>query len=412
MAKTYRDVTDNGPLLAEQPPMVVDDSDLDRYEESAESRFSSFERPAFVDRLMRTPIHREVSVLVAAGVIALVGLILYLNRSDAADTDQELGLPESAALGEAGDSAGSGGSVDQASPSTIPLTAEPSGADRSGPGSSSSEPAGADADAGTSDGTAVAVGGSETDGPSFASFGDADDDASQDGDTADGSTSGSTATSAVTSTPSSVPPEQPDDGPATTQASTTTTAAPTTAVPTTQPPTTQPPTTQPPTTQPPTTVDAGLGFRGGHRLPARIEAEFFDTGGSGVSYNDSDQRNVGGAMRPNQSVDVGVADSGRVFVGRTRNNEWLEYTVTVPEDANFYVEVSVASDHNGPGALVVQVDGSRFARLNVRNTGSNDSWERLRSQAKLIPAGTRKIRLNVTGGGRFRLDWFALQQAG
>ncbi len=145
-------------------------------------------------------------------------------------------------------------------------------------------------------------------------------------------------------------------------------------------------------------------------LPGKIQAEHFDADGQGKGYRDLDDVNEGNAgIRQRQGVDVYETQTGEVHVRRTRDGEWLEYTVTVAETGNYYVEVSVSSANNNPGDLVVNVDGQWFARFDVPATGSNRNWEQLQSRAKPIGAGVHVIRLRIVDGGNFGIDWFALR---
>jgi beta-glucosidase len=82
-----------------------------------------------------------------------------------------------------------------------------------------------------------------------------------------------------------------------------------------------------------------------HRLPGRIEAEDYDTGGEGVAYYNTTTGNAGGAYRAD---DIGIqptTDTGGGYnVGWINTGEWLEYTVNVPDPSAIYsVSVRVAS---------------------------------------------------------------------
>src|SRR5262249_14275815 len=77
-------------------------------------------------------------------------------------------------------------------------------------------------------------------------------------------------------------------------------------------------------------------------LPARIEAEDFDSGGEGVAYHDSSGGNNGGAYRQTD-VDIEPSSNGGYDVGWITPGEWLNYTVNVPSPGAYTVWLRVAS---------------------------------------------------------------------
>lgn len=77
---------------------------------------------------------------------------------------------------------------------------------------------------------------------------------------------------------------------------------------------------------------------GSSSLSTRIEAENFDQGENGVSYNDSTPENLGpGSYRVESEVDIqNSSDAGAGSeIGFTAAGEWLQYTLNV-ESAGFY----------------------------------------------------------------------------
>ena len=84
-----------------------------------------------------------------------------------------------------------------------------------------------------------------------------------------------------------------------------------------------------------------------HSIPGTIESEDFDLGGQGIAYLDCDPSNNGGAYRPGEGVDLEAASEGGFNVGWMCANEWLEYTVEVPEGGVYEVEARVASQQTG-----------------------------------------------------------------
>ncbi|HSG29114.1 MAG TPA: carbohydrate-binding protein [Candidatus Krumholzibacterium sp.] len=131
-----------------------------------------------------------------------------------------------------------------------------------------------------------------------------------------------------------------------------------------------------------------------YALPARIEAEDFDTGGEGVAYHDSDSGNNGGQYRATEGVDIeGCADTGGGYnVGWTSPGEWLEYTVDVAAAGIHSIEVRVASSSTG-GTLHIEFGGIDVTGgITVPVTGGWQNWTTVSTTATLS-AGTQVMRV-------------------
>ena len=103
------------------------------------------------------------------------------------------------------------------------------------------------------------------------------------------------------------------------------------------------------------------------RTPARLRVEFedFNPGGQGVGYNDTTPADQGGDGRPGEGVDVRTEDPGLAGVDPytrllfVREGEWLRYTLDVPADWTYRVDVRAGLfDPNVEGAMLdLDVDG-------------------------------------------------------
>jgi carbohydrate binding protein with CBM6 domain len=135
-------------------------------------------------------------------------------------------------------------------------------------------------------------------------------------------------------------------------------------------------------------------------LPATIQAENFDEGGSGVAYHDTTSGNAGGQYR---GTDVDIQDSsdsgGGHNVGWVAASEWLKYTVNVSAAAAYDIEVRVASAGSG-GTFHIEVNGSDITgRLTVPNTGGWQSWTTVRKSGVSLNAGQQVWRLVMDTNG-------------
>jgi hypothetical protein len=130
------------------------------------------------------------------------------------------------------------------------------------------------------------------------------------------------------------------------------------------------------------TSNDGPGRFGGaaHVLPARIEAEDYDTGGQDVGYHDSTPGSEAGfAVYRNDDVDIKVSSAGGHAVGWIRAGEWLDYTVSANTLREFAIKVRLGSalpnrsfhievdgqDVSGPMAVPTVVDWDRYKTVAV-----------------------------------------------
>ncbi|MCQ2226105.1 MAG: carbohydrate-binding protein [Paludibacteraceae bacterium] len=133
-------------------------------------------------------------------------------------------------------------------------------------------------------------------------------------------------------------------------------------------------------------------------IPGTVEAEEYDFGGQGVSYNDKDTENRGAALR-NDGVDVYKGATGYV-VGYNQADEWLNYTVDVKETSKYKVAVSAATD-NANASFQLFIDGKAVTgTISAPNTGSFTSFSNVVARTSEISAGQHVLQLKVVG------DWF------
>jgi len=148
-----------------------------------------------------------------------------------------------------------------------------------------------------------------------------------------------------------------------------------------------------------------------HRAPGIVEAEDFNLGPQLAGYRDSDSREYGTAVSyRNSPVDIWrTVGADGYTIGRTRDGEWLEYTVRFDEAARYRVDLRVASGHADPGAIEVTIDGNRIGQLDVNPRG----WWTFRTlsvgTANINP-GLHKIRLTWKDGAQINLDHLAISE--
>lgn len=133
-------------------------------------------------------------------------------------------------------------------------------------------------------------------------------------------------------------------------------------------------------------------------IPGQIEVENYDEGCSGGSYEDNDIANQGGDYRVN-SVDIDISTSGTTYVGWTGVNEWLEYTVSVDETADYELTIRSASNTDG-GAISLYLDDELIAEnLQLPNTEGWDVWELTTLNNVPLIQGSHVLKIAITEEG-------------
>ena len=139
-------------------------------------------------------------------------------------------------------------------------------------------------------------------------------------------------------------------------------------------------------------------------IPGTIEAEDFDKGGQGISYNDTDTENVIGEYRPNEGVDIGTITPSGYSVGYTSGDEWLEYTVDVAEAKNYDITIHYSSGRAG-GGLKAEVVGDNvlFGNTSLPQTAGWDDYKFVTEKSVYVKEGKQVLRFTVLSNG-FNLD--------
>ena len=152
-------------------------------------------------------------------------------------------------------------------------------------------------------------------------------------------------------------------------------------------------------------------------IPGTVQAEYFDKGGDGVSYHDSNSEKEGndGVFRSDcEGVDIVSGNGGKV-IGYTNTDEWLEYTVNVTKAGYYNYEAVASSGTTGSGFRldVSDIDGlsDLTGNISVPQTADND-WGTYKtiSGRTIAPLkeGEQVIRLTITGSS-CNIDKFTLK---
>ncbi|NOX96530.1 MAG: family 16 glycosylhydrolase [Nitrospirae bacterium] len=138
-------------------------------------------------------------------------------------------------------------------------------------------------------------------------------------------------------------------------------------------------------------------------IPGRIEVEYFDEGGQGVAYNDTDKKNVGAASaKTNFRIKEGVDTSGK-SIGWIYGGEWLKYTVDVKQSGRYTVTVPFSA---GPGSpegvekgIRLEVEGRLVADIMMKGvTGGWGKWITVTRRGVVLPKGRHVLTVRIVGG--------------
>jgi endoglucanase len=140
-----------------------------------------------------------------------------------------------------------------------------------------------------------------------------------------------------------------------------------------------------------------------------IQAVDFDWGRQRVAYYDKDtatyqytpgvntRGNRGGAYR-NDGVDI-QSDSVNTWVFSIEDEEWLQYTVTVPKAGKYNVSFNVSSTSDTGRISLLELDQPLIKEVAVPNTGGEKNWQFTTPQYLFLKKGTLVFRIRADKGG-------------
>lgn len=134
------------------------------------------------------------------------------------------------------------------------------------------------------------------------------------------------------------------------------------------------------------------------RTTTRIEAENFDQGPNGVSYNDTDPGNTGGEYRASSDVDIERTSNGGRNVGFIRAGEWLQYSFVVSANRTYDMRIRYARNPTGSTRMRVSSDGTNLGSSFAAD--STGGWQDYRTLTRRIDLarGEQKFRLTFLDG--------------
>ncbi|WP_036188483.1 carbohydrate-binding protein [Marinimicrobium agarilyticum] len=94
----------------------------------------------------------------------------------------------------------------------------------------------------------------------------------------------------------------------------------------------------------------------------------------------------------------GFNPSGQGNINYNTLGDWGDYSITLPEDGRYRVEVNVASPSSGTLAAEVTIDGVYVGQINISATGGWESYQTFSLDSDFfIGAGTHTVRIKSAG---------------
>lgn len=179
------------------------------------------------------------------------------------------------------------------------------------------------------------------------------------------------------------------------------------------------------------------------KIPGRVECAYYDRGGEGVAYHDSDAKNNGsGALNPadgsylnqfrmNEGVDISYTkfhdtidnspydvvqpQENQLYVGWTEPGEWFNLTVEVAHAGVYPADLLYTS--NRGGTISIDVNGrdatGPLAIVSTYNASDPIAWRQWHhwklapAIAKLrLPKGKSVLTVHILTGGNMNLAYF------
>jgi beta-glucanase (GH16 family) len=148
-------------------------------------------------------------------------------------------------------------------------------------------------------------------------------------------------------------------------------------------------------------------------IPGTVQAENYDTGGSGVAYHVNSVNGSANSYR-SDGVDLEAAtDTGAGYdIGWTASGQWFRYTVNVATAGTYTVNFRVAAPSSvTDGFHLSNSSGTNLSgNVNVAGTGGWQDWTTV-SATVTLPAGVQTLTLNQDNGG-WNMNWFSFSSGG
>jgi hypothetical protein len=187
---------------------------------------------------------------------------------------------------------------------------------------------------------------------------------------------------------------------------------------------------------------------GAQIIPGKLQCEYYDFGGEGIAYHDSDSINSGsGRLNPadgsylnefriNEAVDISYTkfrdpaidnnsfnfvepEKDQLYVGWTNPGEWTKYTIRVESDGTFRLGLMYTSNQNGKISFSVN-DADITGPISVPSTFVSDDsiawrqwhhWNYIDSIANIhLKKGLQTFTIYTVEIGQMNYDFINFQK--
>jgi len=183
------------------------------------------------------------------------------------------------------------------------------------------------------------------------------------------------------------------------------------------------------------------------QVPGKIEFEYYDEGGEGIAYHDSDSVNNGsGRLNPangtflnefrmREGVDISYTkgnliddnvynqvprELNKLYVGWTKPGEWINYTIRVNKSGRYPMGLLYTS--NGEGTISFDVDGKDAtgsleikSTHDIRDTVPWRQWHHWNMSDSIgsirLKKGVHTLTLHIITNGNMNLDYLDLEKS-
>lgn len=181
---------------------------------------------------------------------------------------------------------------------------------------------------------------------------------------------------------------------------------------------------------------------GAQRIPGRVQCAYYDLGGEGIAYHDTDAKNSGsGGLNPadgsylnqfrmDEGVDISYTkfhdqidnnpyervqpSEGQLYVGWTEPGEWFNLTVEVEQTGVYAVDLLYTS--NRGGAISLDLNGKELTGpVNILSTYNADDpiawrqwhhWNVMKDFAEVqLPKGRNVLTFRVVSMGNMNFAY-------
>jgi len=142
-------------------------------------------------------------------------------------------------------------------------------------------------------------------------------------------------------------------------------------------------------------------------IPGIVEAEDFDIGGEGLTYHDLDERNIAGAYRPDEGVDIYDRLGDGYQIGNAFPGEWCEYTLNITETGKYTIKTYLASIQAG-GEFQIKIGDICSDTLSAFNS---NSWLNTKpvTTSMDLNAGVHVMRFTIISSPQYNIDKFTFE---